>query len=54
MHDSILRVNLNVSNRKSRKSRGILIDLIGLTSSNVSERSKVSKNLQILDYFMNL
>lgn len=56
--DSILRVKfatLNVSDRKARKSlRGILIDLIGLTSSNVSKRSKVSKNLQILDRFMNL
>lgn len=57
-HDSILRVKfatLNVSDRKARKSlRGILIDLIGLTSSNVSKRSKVWKNLQILDRFMNL
>lgn len=57
-HDSMLRVKfatLNVSDRKARKSlRGILIDLIGLTSSNVSKRSKVSKNLQILDRFMNL
>lgn len=57
-HDSMLRVKfatLNVSDRKARKSlRGILIDLIGLTSSNVSKRSKVWKNLQILDRFMNL
>lgn len=57
-HDSMLRVKfatLNISDRKARKSlRGILIDLIGLTSSNVSKRSKVWKNLQILDRFMNL